>query len=56
MSFDRYESPRPEGARSIKIGLKKTRDEYAGLDRLDRPELDEDEGIPGAPESNRRVA
>ena len=40
MSFDR--SP----IIAMKLGLKKPRDEYAGLERLDRAELDEDESVP----------
>jgi hypothetical protein len=36
---------------AMKVGLRaprRTRDEYAGLDRLDRPELDEDDLAPTA--------
>jgi hypothetical protein len=31
---------------SLKLGLKKLRDEYVGLDRLDRAELDEEDAVP----------
>ena len=43
--------PRPA---SLKLGLRaprRARDEYAGLDRLDRPELDDEDDAGTAPES-----
>jgi hypothetical protein len=53
----------PNRLRSMKLGLRaprRPRDEFADLDRLDRPELDEDEDGAVTPESEpptqRKVA
>ncbi len=56
MSFDRSlkQSQRALNATAVKLGLKKLRNEFAGLDRLDRAELDDDDVC--APSESLRVA
>jgi hypothetical protein len=46
-------SPNHSRPTSLKLGLRapRPRDEFAGLDRLDRPELDDEEDTGTAPES-----
>ena len=47
MQLDRSITQRPTAPTAMKLGLKKLRDEFAGLERLDRAELDEkDEDAP----------